>query len=223
MMQHDWGEAKKVFKTIIQTDPEQILAHYQLGICERENGIAQNPINRILMWKNAKKHFLKVIEQDSAFNKVFTEYARLKRYQGNHAEAVKLGLQQLKLRPDLNKPKLDIFVLYDYFITHWGSSALNPFRRVDRRQINWLKARDTAYDKYFLGEKLRRVDYFSDADMIFRDLLQRDIPFSRIPIMLSRVRLLYQTDKPELAEKVYWDAVDAIEQPYEANFLYSGY
>lgn len=220
MIQTKWGKAKDWFNKVFDLNPDDILAHYQMGICDREQGISRDPVSRRILWHNAKKHFLKVIEQDSAFKEVFNEYAHLKRYQRNYKEAIDLCLTQIRLRPQLTTPRLDIFDFYDYFLYHGGESVLNPFRNTDQYQINWLKKRSLDYDKFSLGEKYRQMERFAKADSIFLFLLQQELSFSKIPILLSRVRLYYQIDKPELAEKVYWETINSIKALYEIEFIY---
>lgn len=221
MIRTDWGQAKNWFDKVFDAEPDNILAHYQAGICDREEGISRDPVSRRILWHNAKKHFLKVIEQDSAYKEVFNEYAHLKRYHRDYDEAIDLCLTQIRLRPELARPRLDVFDFYDFFLHHGGESVINIFKDQNTYQMNWLKERSSDYDKFFLGEKYRRLGRFAQADSIFLDLLQQGLTFSKLPIFLARVRLLYQTARPEMAEKVYWQAIDSIQMLYEIEFVYN--
>ncbi|MBN1350636.1 hypothetical protein JXJ21_14560 [candidate division KSB1 bacterium] len=221
MLENQWGDAKRQFDTVLETDPDQILAHYQLGICDREDGIARDPVTRKILWRNARKHFRKVIQQDSSFMEVFNEYAHLERYDSNYEKAIELCLIQIRLRPHLTRPLIDIHEFYDYFLAHGGESILNPFKNIDQYQIEWLQKRSAKYDIYYLGDKYRQMERFDAADSIFRELLARDLPFTRIPLMLSRTRLLYQKNQPQEAENLYWQTIESITALYEIEFVFN--
>ncbi|MBN2091159.1 hypothetical protein JW964_16220 [candidate division KSB1 bacterium] len=213
----NWGKAKDWFDKELEADPQRIRPHYYLGIGDREDGIAKVPL-RIFLWRNAAKHFRKVIETDSSYQYVLLEFAWLKRYQENFDEAVDLALKQLRLNSG-DRPQQEIFLLYDAFIENAGSSTLNPFKGGDDFVEKWLKARHSIYDRYFLGEHWRRMGKFDAADSILNLVLSEDSPICKIPIYLSLVRLHYQKSEPEIAEKFYWEAVERIESLLDYHFF----
>lgn len=214
-----WDDAKNFIQQAFKLEPENLLAHYLNGICDREDGIFDNPFTRRILWRGAKNHFLKVIEQDSLYEEVFNEYAHLKRYQGKYEEAIDLCLTQLRLRPQAAKPARDIFEFYDFYLAHGGDSLFNIFTDRDNHQINWLKKRHSDYDCFFLGEKYRRMERFKEADSIFLALFPRKLHFAKVPILLAQVRLLYQMNKPDTAETCYWAALDSARNLNEFEFI----
>lgn len=220
MREKKWHEAKPYINKVIKKEPDNIEAHYQMAIADRQDAIGRDQIWMRIMWKNSKKHFLKVIALDSTYKDVFDEFARLKLQMGDYEEAIDLCLRQLKIKPNDTKAGYDIFHFYDAFLYHGGEGAILQFKDKDAYQINWLKKRNGPYDRYFLGEKYRRLEEFQKADSIFQRLLVEYLPYPKIPIYLSLVRLYYQTDKPKLAENLYWKAVNSVSAYWEMRFLF---
>ncbi|NOX89176.1 MAG: hypothetical protein GXO77_09120 [Calditrichaeota bacterium] len=220
LRQKKWHECKPYLDMVIKKDPDNIEAHYQMAIADRQDAIGRDQIWKRIMWRNSKKHFLKVIELDSMYKEVFNEFAHLKLQQEEYEDAVNLCLKQLRLKPKLKKPAYDIFGFYDSFLYHGGETAIFQIKNKDAYQIDWLKKRNGPYDRYFLGEKFRRMGKFEKADSIFHQMLTEFLPFPKIPIYLSLVRLYYQTDQPEKAEKTYWEAVNNINKFWEMRFLF---
>ncbi len=220
MREKKWHEAKPYINKVIKKEPDNIEAHYQMAIADRQDAIGRDQIWMRIMWKNSKKHFLKVIALDSTYKDVFDEFAQLKLQMGDYEEAIDLGLRQLKIKPNDTKAGYDIFHFYDAFLYHGGENGILQIRDKDKYQIQWLKKRNGPYDRYFLGEKYRRLGAFQKADSIFQRLLVEYLPFPKIPIYLSLVRLYYQTDKPKLAENMYWKAVNSVNAYWEMRFLF---
>lgn len=220
ILQKKWHQAKTYLKTVLKSDPNNIEAHYQMAIADRQDAIGRDQVSKRIMWHNSKKHFLKVIALDSTYKEVFDEFAQLKLQQEQYEDAINLCLRQLRIKPQSTKAQYDIFQFYDSFLYHGGETAIIQVRNKDAYQIRWLKNRHTIYDAYFLGEKYRRLGKFSKADSIFHSLLNRSLLVSKIPIYLSLVRLYYQTNQPEKAEKTYWTAIDQLQQFWEMRFIF---
>ncbi len=220
MLQQRWHDAKPYLNMVIKANPNHIEAHYQMAIADRQDAIGRDQIWKRIMWRNSKKHFLKVIELDSTYKEVFDEFAQLKLQQEDYEEAIDLCLRQLKIKPKAPKARYDIFQFYDSFLYHGGETAIIQVRDKTQYQIAWLKKRNGPYDQYFLGEKYRRIGQFQKADSIFHALLKRPLPFPKVPIYLSLVRLYYQIDQPQKAEKIYWTAVDQLKHFWEMRFLF---
>ena len=216
----DYNEAKDWYVKALEIDPNDIFSHYQLGICDRERAKYRDPVSRWLIWKSSKKHFLKVIQMDSTYKDVYNEYANLKFLQRDYISAIDLCLKQLKINPDSRKASADIFKFYDFFLIYTDPDMADSSVVGVSDQITWLKSRHTKYDVYFLGEKYRRTGRYAEADSIFRKLLKEKLPFSKTPVYLSRVRLLYQTNRPVEAEKVYWQCLDNVHYFKDLTFLY---
>ncbi len=212
-----WGKAKDWFDKELAADPQSIRPHYYLGIGDREDGVAKVPL-RLILWRNAAKHFQKVIETDSSYQYALLEFAWLKRYQDNYDEAVDLALKQLRLNPG-DRPQKEIFLLYDAFIENAGTSTLNPFKGGDDFVEKWLIGRHSIYDRYFLGEHWRRVGKLEAADSLLNLVLSENGPICKIPVYLSKVRLYHQKSEPVIAEKIYWNAVERMESLLDYHFF----
>lgn len=221
MRREKWGDAKDWLDDITDKyDPENIRAHYNLGICDREDGIARDPLSRRIFWGNSEKHFNEVIRLDSTYRQVFLELAWLRRYQQKYAEAIDMGLRQLKIRPE-TRTQQDLFIFYDAFIANGGKDIINPFWDSEKFVYEWLSSRKGIYDQYFLGEFWRRFGVYHKADSIFTRLLKRrNLNFPRTPIYLSLVRLYTETNNHEEAEKRYWQALDELPTLEEFRFLF---
>ncbi|MBD3224796.1 MAG: hypothetical protein GF313_08710 [Caldithrix sp.] len=220
MQQKEWGKAKDILTEVTDREEEHLLAHYWLGICDREDGVGRDQVMRRIMWRNSRKHFETVIRIDSTFDIVFLEYAKLKKYQEDYEEAIDLCLKQIHTKPESQEALYKIFYYYDLFLNYGGESFLNPLKDLNTYQIEWLKSRNKDYDIYFLGEKYRRMEQFEKADSIFNDLLDRGVTFNEVPIQLSRVRLYYQWGKPAKAELIYWQTLNRVRNTFEIRFFF---
>lgn len=222
MKQKDWSAAKSSLKKLLKLYPDQIDGHYLMAICDRNDAFGKDIVRRRFLWHWSEGHFQKVIEQDSAYKQVFTEYARLKADQLEYEQAIELCFTQLRFHPQSPDASVEIFDYYDLFLYHGGESAFNPFSESTQFQINWLKKHGTDYDSFFLGEKYRRLGMLAKADSVFNLLLRKkNLVFSKIPLLLSFVRLYYQMNKPIAAEVKYWQAVNSIAHAYEIHFIFN--
>jgi len=218
MRRQDWGDAKDWFDKIFKYESESKLAHYYLGICDREDGITKVPL-RIILWRNARKHFEKVIASDSSFKDVFLQYAWLKRYQKDYAEAIDLCLTQISINTPQN-PVKEIFWFYDDFIANGGISSINPLKGGNEYVEEWLKARHSIYDRFALAEHWRRQGKFASADSLFRRVLAEPDHILHIPIYLARVRLYYETGPTTKAEEIYWQAIEHVRNFFDFEFIF---
>jgi len=219
-VKQDWQEAKDWYDAVVKMIPNHKEALYQLGICDREDGVGRDPILRTIMWRNSAKHFRTVITLDSTYKQVFYEYALLRRYQQNYIEAIDLCLRQLRNSPDCRDAQIGIFNFYDLFLTYGGDVLSNVFENKDNIQIEWLEKRSAEYDLFFLGEKYRRMEQFSKADSIYKKLERKRLPFTKIPLYLAQTRLYYQLDKVDEAEKKYHRAINTIKSNTDINFIF---
>jgi len=221
MKQKEWGRAKHWLKEVLKRDKKHLEAHYLMGICDRESVTFADPVSRRLGWNNAKKHFEKVLRQDSMFKQVLYEYALLKKDQDDYESAIDLCSRQIRLKPELHNVNYQLFQLYDLFLRNGGKNVFTFGQDApDNYQIKWLNNRHTDYALYFLGEKYRRMGWFEEADSIFTLVLNKSLSFSKVPVLLSQVRLYYQTNRPKLAEQTYWKAVDGLKSFNEIRFIF---
>ncbi len=209
-IQKKWGEAKNQFKKILDKNPDDLEAHYYLGICFRETGKYKALLLRKLDWNKSKKHFQKIIEQDSLYKDVFFQFAKLKRYQEKYNEAIVLCHKQIQLRPELKEPRLKLFRFYRYFITNTK----------ERKAISWLKTFSFDESNYAIAEKFRRKGKLTKADSIFQFLLTKKSNMVSQPIYLSLARIHSKRKQPLETEKYFRMAVDYIRNHVEADLVF---
>jgi tetratricopeptide (TPR) repeat protein len=206
----DWGEANDWYDKILDREPENLEAMYYRGICYRECGVPKAMILRKLDWDNAAKHFKKVLARDSSFYDTLFQYAKLRRYQENYAEAIELGHRQVRLRPEQVESQLGLFRLYQHFLDNKGASEVTA----------WLRENDSEHARYFIGEVYRRDNKLVAADSIFLQLLAAAPTASLIPLHLSLARLHFQRRENNEAEQNFWRAVDGIRHRLDAELVF---
>ena len=220
MLMRDWDGAKSPLKKLLKLYPEDIEGHYKMGICDRHDAFGKDIVRRRFLWSWSQEHFEIVIAADSSYKDVFSEYARLKKDQQEYEQAILLSHRQLRQNQQSAMAAYDIFTYYDLFLHHGGENALNPFADINEYQLTWLRKHNSAYDRYFIAEKYRRMGQFQKAQLLLSRLQNSGHSPIRIPILLSLTRLYYQTKRPRLAEEYFWRAVDAIRLPYEMHFIF---
>ena len=208
--QKNWGEAKDCFGKILKQNSENLEAHFYRGISYRESGKFKALLLRKLDWNKSKKHFLNVIKQDSLYKDVIFQFARLKRYREKYDEAIELVHRQIRLRPELEGPRVKLFRYYRYYITNVNKKAANK----------WLQNSPYVEAKYAIGEMYRRIGKFDQADSIFQSLLKKSFAVPVQPIYLSLARLYSRRDQPEKGEKNFWLAVENIKNKVEADLVF---
>ena len=208
--ENDWGDGKKYFKTVLNINPSDKEPFYYLGICYRETGKFKALLLRKLDWDKSEKYFNKLIAIDSLFLDVYFQLAKLKRYQEKYREAIALCHRQIKLKPDLKKPQIQIFRFYRYFLVN----------EMEEKAIAWLKLQPWDQAKFAIGEKLRREEKTDQADSIFQKLLSEPINMPEQPILLALARIHYAKNENELAENYFWRAVEEIENQTEADLIF---
>ena len=205
-----WAEAGDEFGKVLDRDQENIEANYFKGICYRETGKFKALLLRKIDWNKSKKHFTRVLGLDSLFNDVVYQFARLKRCQENYKETIQLGHIQIRLRPELIEPQVKLFRFYRYFVTHTKKNEA----------VNWLKQQPWDHARWGIAEKLRREGELIKADSVLLDLLSQPLTMSRQPIYLSLTRIYYQQKFQDKAEKIFWRAIDEIQNDVDANLVF---
>lgn len=205
----EWGDVIDTFGDLLDKDPDNIIANYYYAIAQREDGVAKNPVERIIRWNAAERHFKKVIALDSTFLDTFYQFAVLQSYRDNYIEAAELARHQMKINNLQEQAALGIFHIYDVMLANENSDDAE----------NFLKHEKSDYDKYFLGEFYRRKDELGKAEAIFNQLISEKPNMPLIPVYLSLVKLYIQQNRFEEANKTYWTAVDAVTHKVEAALL----
>ncbi len=211
--EEDWSKAAKQFDKILKRDPDNLEAHYYRGICWRETGkFRRFVILSQLMsdWEKAEEHFKWVISKDALYQDVLYQFALLQGYQRKYSDAIKLCHDQIRLRPELIEPGLGLYRLYRHFIKH----------EKDQKIFAWLAKQPWEEAHYFIGEKFRLQDRFAEADSVLQQMLSKDLTMSRQPLFLSLVRIYFGKQDVERAEQYFWQAVENIQTPLDADLVF---
>ena len=209
MTLQEWGDAKFWYDVVRYAKTDHIEVFYRLGIVERENGHEKVFFLRHFNFQRAKKHFQKVIALDSTYKDVYYQWAILEWYDKHYDNAIELAQRQFAVNPFSYDALLGIFRFYGAMVHHW------PFEKAEA----WLKARNTHYDVFALGELYRLSDRSVQADSVYRALLADPGDFSLPLAGMSMVRLYVQNDEPEKAEEIYWQAVDGVSNALETELV----
>jgi len=206
----EWGEVKHHFSEIIDRDPDNAEAIYYRAIAYRESGKFKVLLQRKLDWDKSDRLFERLIEMDSLYHDVLFQCALLQRYRERYEQAIRLCHRQMKLKPALIEPHVQIFRFYRYLIVH----------RKSREALRWLESQQRDEAAYAIGELLRREDKLEQAEQHFLSLLNRPLHMPRQPIDLALARIHYEKKAVALAEKYFWTAVDAIHSEAEAALVF---
>ncbi len=205
----EWGHAIDTFGDLLDIEPDNLTANYYYAIGQRETGTSRNPIEQLLRFNSAERHFKKIIAADSSFKDTFYQFAVLEFYRRNYFDAVKLANQQMKINNSLVSASTGIFHLYDIMLANESNDKVEKF----------LQSGKSYYDKYFLGEFYRRTDSLKKAEVIFNTLISEHANISLIPVYLSLVKLYVQEKDYIKANKTYWKAVKAAADKVDMNLL----
>jgi tetratricopeptide (TPR) repeat protein len=210
LAKNDWGEANDWYEQVLKYEPENLDALYHRAICYRECGVPKALILRKFDWDNAAKYFKRVLARDSSFYDTLYQYAQLLRYKKDYTDAIAMGHDQIRLKPDDASSQRGLFRLYQHYLDNTGANEA----------IAWLQKSDSEQARYFIGETHRRDGKLPKADSVFRQLLAGNSGVSLTPIQLSLTRLYYQQKKNNAAEKAFWQAVDGIRSRLDAEFIF---
>lgn len=217
LARRDWRKAKSNFEKILEAEPENRNAIYYRAICERELGkfrpkfLREMPFIKALMeFKRAEQGFQQLLSADSLYRDVLYQLAILRWYQEKFDEAIALAERQLELKPEASAARVGVFEIYRQFIIR------NSLKEVEGR----LRELTYPHAPFFIAEKLRREHRYAEADSLLLRLLTvpRRIPVQAIYLALTQS--LYAQSQDSRAELSYWQAVDRISKPYEADLIF---
>ncbi|MGH7601523.1 MAG: GWxTD domain-containing protein, partial [bacterium] len=210
LAKQDWGDANDWYEKILDHEPQNLDAMYHRALCYRETGKSKAFVLRDLDWNNSKKHFERVLAQDSLYRDTIFQYALLRRYDEKYEEAILLGHHQVRLRPELVAAQRGLFRLYQYLLDN----------RKEKEVVKWLQAYGSEHARYFIGEAYRRNGKLDSAAAQLREWLAAAPAISTTPAHLSLARLNYQREQPQAAESFFWQAVDGIRNQTDAELVF---
>jgi tetratricopeptide (TPR) repeat protein len=210
MAKQNWGDANDWYEKILEHEPKNLDAMYHRAICYREAGKFKALFLRDLDWNNSKKYFERVLAQDSLYRDTLYQYALLQRYDEKYEEAILLGHQQIRLKPEIAEAQRGLFRLYQYLLDN----------RSEKKCIAWLQAHDSEHARYFIGEAHRRAGETAAADSALQKWLDAGPAISPAPAYLALARLHYQREQPQAAEQFFWQAVTGIRNQVDAELVF---
>ncbi len=208
-----WKVVEDVFDKVAKQDPADLSSWYYLAIAKREIGIFRPILVRRMIWNKSRDYFRKIIAQDEQFRDVYYQFAILQRYRKKYEEAIELGHRQITLRPDDTAAQLGLFRLYKYMITHRDAG----------KAMAWLENRDSAYDRFFAGELLRRQGELEQALRRFDEVPVADSTFSLVALALARAKVWYQKGDPARAQKLVFLALDQIKNSLDCGLVFNDF
>ncbi len=208
--QEDWGDVKKWNKRILETEPADLRASYQLGIAYRETGKYKAAFLKSSDFNNSRKYFDAVVGRDSTFQDVLLQRAQLERLDENWREAIYWGHRQVAFKSELPSAHTILYGFYRLFLIHKNNDDA----------MAWLANQEHDWTEFAVGELYRRREQYARADSVLQNMVGRNLTLSKIPILQSLVRLHVAQDHSEIANRLYWNAVDSAQSEIDFAFLF---
>ncbi|MEM1093183.1 MAG: GWxTD domain-containing protein [Bacteroidota bacterium] len=226
LREREWKGAIRAFDGALRQDPNDLDARYHRGIANREFGRLRSPLSFLAElvqldetgvevrkhYRRAEQDFQRVISQDSAYRDVLHQYALLEQYRSRHAEAIALGHEQVRVRPDMPSAQTGLLRLYRMFTE-------------DERGVAeaWLAEQDSPYARFAEADLLRRADDARAAEEKLIALQQQPDEslgtFPRIAIHTALARIYSSLSNMRIAESQFWSAADKIASASDAALL----
>lgn len=206
----DWGDVKKWNKKILEQSPGDLAAQYNLGIAHRETGKFKALMLRAKDFGKSEKYLDAVLLADSTFQDAVLQRGLLERWRGHWKAAIAFGHKQVKLKPNLPAGHIGLYNFYRGYLENSNETDSGK----------WLKDESDNWSQYFLGEYFRKYKKYAEAEALFKSMLTDATLISRVPILLSLVKLNAELDKTREASNYYWRAVDTIQSAVDAQFLF---
>ncbi len=206
----NWGDQKKWSGRILEQDPDNTVALYRLAIAHREAGKYQATVMRWLSWRRSERYFRQLVDKAPQFRDALYQFAVLKRYDKAFVKAIRLGENQVRIKPDELVHRRRLRRLYLYLLDN-----MDP-----EDALKWMRRHGSEYARYFEGEALRLAGQTARADTVLRNWLASHPSLSVIPAYLSLARIAYGRDDLEAGEGYYDRAVENIRDSLDARLMY---
>ena len=208
MHQTKWPRALKKLNALVKDHPEYLYGIYLRGVTHRE--IAKfRALNQKRHWDASLKDFKTIISRDSLFKDVSYQFALWHRYQGFYPQAIAYADDQVRLKPDSLELAFHLYNTYRYYLRNTESTEARA----------WLTEQDHTYNRYFVGETLRREGKFEEAEDLFKQHLIGESEMASQPVLLSLARIYYSQGSPLFAQSYFQQAIDSIENWLHARLI----
>ena len=206
----NWGEAKKWYEDLLEVQPFDLPAMYALGVVHREIGKRNTLLIKRHHFKKSQDYLDRVVATDSTFSDVLFQRGLLERWRGNWRAAIGYTNRQIQINPDLAVTQVGRFKLYRMAQSKWSDREFKPW--FDEHSEFWLD--------YIKAEWYRQNGHFTRAEAIFRQILDTDGSFPRLPVYLSLIRLNIQEGDEESAYKYFLQTLNTIDSEVAAAFVF---
>ena len=205
MSSGEWRQAIRHLTTHLQDDPESLEGYYLRGICYGEISKSPNLRSRLeRVVEKGKEDLEFVLARDSLFRDVLYQRALIDRYDNRFEEAILLGEQQIRLKPELAAAHLGLLNFYwRYIVTTPATEART-----------WLRENPGRYSQLFIGRTLVQQGLYRPAKNIFLELKEQEGMV--VPALLALTRLHFSSQHHITATRYMEEAITAIETELDA-------
>ena len=209
MEAEDWRLAVTILSEHLEEAPDDLEAYYLRGICYGEIGKRPNLRNRLeRLLPKGLADFDAILAQDSLYKDTIFQKALLKRYDNEFPEAILLGEEQLRRRPELEHVHVGLLNFYWRFVV---SSPPTEARL-------WLREHPGQYTDLFIARTFEQQSLFSPALAIYEEMLADDA--RSVPLLLALARLHFARQMHIAATRYVEQAIDALETDLDAMLLF---
>ncbi|MEM6645360.1 MAG: GWxTD domain-containing protein [Bacteroidota bacterium] len=224
--ERNWKGAIRALNSALGQDPDDLDARYHRAIANRELGRLRTALSGLAEliqldetgvetrkhYRRAEQDFKEVISQDSAYRDVLYQYAQLEQYRNRHTEAIALGHEQVRVRPEMPSAQTGLLRLYRMFTEDERSNA-----------EAWLAEQDSPYARLAEADLLRRSgdSRAAEAKLI---ALQQQPPgslgtFPLIAVHTALARIYSSLSNARIAESQFWSGASKITSASDAALL----
>lgn len=206
--QQQWGDAKDWCGKILEQQENDVEAHYYLGIAFRESGKFKAFILQGRDWRRAERHFTFVIDNFGAFKDIYYQYALLKKYAKDYAQAVELAETQLKYAPN-DTAYSGLHRFYESFLYNQPKDF-----------HEWASKRTGHRNLLYLGESYRHREEFLKADSIFHYLAQSAADLSGVPLFIALAKVKHQLQQEDSSQFYFEKAMQSVSSDVDAALMF---
>ena len=219
MRERDWKRADRLLDNLIDQEEGGFEARYYRGICNRELS-TQRTIFGFEQWREGMDDFDFILSRDSTYRDILLQKAWFYRIPTRQTgleqrsisldEAIALAIRQVAIDPDNGDNIYFTTKLFDRLL-----GRMNP-----DRAVRWCDEHPSDFAELTKARALIRSDEYRQADRIL-GRLQRDPGLLPVhPILITLATSSYAQGEEEEGEEYLEEAIEAIEQPSHAAFLF---
>ncbi len=208
--QKNWGATKAWFDKLLEVQPLDVEAKYNLGIAYRETGKLNSFLIKQKHFDNSEQYLESVIAVDSSYRDVLYQRALLERWRGNWNKALALAHKQQALKPTMGISTVGLVKFYQGLRHNHNTAEVELLLSGGRGAwVDFTRAEMARADKRFLH-----------ADSLYEELLRRPGALGRQVVYLSLLRSMVQQDKEEQAGRYFNQVLENLQTEADADLLF---